>query len=32
MSDSVKKYYEMLEDGEINPIKKHTVLTYYIAI
>jgi hypothetical protein len=32
MSDSVKKYYEMLEDGEITPIKKHTVLTYDIAV
>ena len=32
MSDSVKKYYEMIEDGEITSIKKHTVLTDDIAI
>ena len=36
MSDSVKKYYEMLEDGEITPAlsfeEKEAVLTYDIAV
>ena len=36
MSDSVKKYYAMLEDGEITPAlsfeEKEAVLTYDIAI
>jgi hypothetical protein len=31
MSDSIKKYYEMIADGEITPIKKHTILTYDVA-
>ncbi len=33
MSDSVKKYYEMVESGEIAPIKKNKIkLTDEIAI
>ena len=37
MSDSVKKYYEMLEDGELNHAlgikrEKKAVLTYDIAV